>query len=74
MQVKARAATAVSSAARISWRRRTIKGGEIREPGRGGETLGIDYSIAKIKDGAPSSAIDMGTPSLHRHFGRMKVL
>jgi hypothetical protein len=74
MQAKARAATVASSAARISWRRRTIKGGELRVSGRGEGTFAIDYSIAKINDGAPSSAINMGLPSLQRHFVRMKVL
>jgi hypothetical protein len=51
-----------------------INGGELRASGRGEWTLAIDYSIAKISDGVPSSAINMGTPSLHRHFGHMKIL
>jgi hypothetical protein len=62
MQAKATAAAVASSAARISWRPGT-NGGERRASGRGEWTLAIDYSIAKINDGAPSSAINMGTPA-----------
>jgi hypothetical protein len=54
MQAKARAATVASSAARISWRWRTINGGERGVSGRGEWTLAIDYSIAKINDGVSS--------------------
>jgi hypothetical protein len=74
MPTNARAATVPSSAARIARRWRTIKGDQPRLSGQEEWTLVIDYSVAKIHDGAPSSAINMGMSSLHRHFVRMKVL
>src|SRR5580704_5954996 len=65
MQAKARAATVASSAARISWRRRTIKGGELRASGRGEWTLAIDCSIAKINDGDTVFGHQHGDAGLH---------